>query len=402
MNKKTSQTQWDYPEEEDEEEADEAGHTDRQHSMSSSPQRDMDEDVSQTSDIGHLNGEEASSSTTDTETKPKLKESKKLEKSQNSTVDSQDREKCSVDHSDSMDIENQVEDSSDVSQCVEGDSVSSTVQPSSEAGVPDTTSILSVMDEIFQGKSKHGKAAPGTSVSQSYDYTNSTAAASVMQGEPPPPGTDLDLLLAAPPPPPPPADEDSNGPMDAYDTSVPMAMNSHSLSYSSIDGDPMVHSSVSDTIMYPSEAGIMSAESTYVSERTDAPQVVTQEPVVIARPPQVFSSRDEPGSSGEVVSCTEAVPESGSGEDVSPSPAAALAAATVELPSSSGITSEKKKKKKDKSISGSGLHLKKKNVTSLVQKWQKVKKEVEIEERNREEREQAIRQKLEEWKQEYS
>ena len=54
------------------------------------------------------------------------------------------------------------------------------------------------------------------------------------------------------------------------------------------------------------------------------------------------------------------------------------------------------------SMSGSGLHLKKKNVTSLVQKWQKVKKEVEIEERNREEREQAIRQKLEEWKQEYS
>lgn len=41
-------------------------------------------------------------------------------------------------------------------------------------------------------------------------------------------------------------------------------------------------------------------------------------------------------------------------------------------------------------------------MTSLVQKWQKVKMEVEIEERNREEREQAIRQKLEEYKQEYS
>jgi hypothetical protein len=53
-------------------------------------------------------------------------------------------------------------------------------------------------------------------------------------------------------------------------------------------------------------------------------------------------------------------------------------------------------------MSSSGLHLKKKNVSSLVQKWQKVKKEVEIEERNREEREQAIRQKLEEWKQEYN
>lgn len=112
----------------------------------------MDEDASQTSDMGHLNGEEASSSTTDTETKPKSKESKKLEKSQKSKVDSQDGDKHLVDNSDSMDIEDQVEDSSEVSQCVEGDSVSSTVQSSSEAGVPDTTSILSVMDEIFQVK----------------------------------------------------------------------------------------------------------------------------------------------------------------------------------------------------------------------------------------------------------
>lgn len=399
MNKKTSQTQWDYPEEEDEEEADETGHTDRQHSMSSSPQRDVDEDASQTSDMGHLNGEEASSSTTDTETRPKTKESQKLEKFQKSKVDSQDGDKHLVGNSDSMDIEEQVEDSSEVSQCVEGDSVSSTIQPSSEAGVPDTTSILSVMDEIFQGKSKHGKSAP---VSQSYDYTNSTAAASVMQGEPPPPGTDLDLLLAAPPPPPPPADEDSTGPMEAYDTSVPMAMTSHPLTYSGIDGDPMVHSSVSDTSMYPSETGIMSTESSYVSERTDAPPLVTQEPVVIARPPQVFTRGDEPGSSAEVMSGTEAMPESGPGEDISPSPTVAALSVAAELPSSSGITSEKKKKKKDKSISGSGLHLKKKNVTSLVQKWQKVKMEVEIEERNREEREQAIRQKLEEYKQEYS
>lgn len=185
-------------------------------------------------------------------------------------------------------------------------------------------------------------------VSQSYDYTNSTAAASVMQGEPPPPGTDLDLLLAAPPPPPPPADEDSTGPMEAYDTSVPMAMTSHPLTYSGIDGDPMVHSSVSDTSMYPSETGIMSTESSYVSERTDAPPLVTQEPVVIARPPQVFARGDEPGSSAEVMSGTEAMPESGPGEDISPSPAVAALSVAAELPSSSGITSEKKKKKKDK------------------------------------------------------
>lgn len=116
--------------------------------MSFSPQRDVDEDASQTSDMGHLNGEEASSSTTDTETRPKTKESQKLEKFQKSKVDSQDGDKHLVGNSDSMDIE----DSSEVSQCVEGDSVSSTIQPSSEAGVPDTTSILSVMDEIFQVK----------------------------------------------------------------------------------------------------------------------------------------------------------------------------------------------------------------------------------------------------------
>lgn len=114
----------------------------------------MDEDASQTSDMGHLNGEEASSSTTDTETRTKTKESQKLEKFQKSKVDSQDGDKHLVGtgNSDSMDIEEQVEDSSEVSQYVEGESVSSTVQPSSEAGVPDTTSILSVMDEIFQVK----------------------------------------------------------------------------------------------------------------------------------------------------------------------------------------------------------------------------------------------------------
>jgi len=45
-------------------------------------------------------------------------------------------------------------------------------------------------------------------------------------------------------------------------------------------------------------------------------------------------------------------------------------------------------------------HLKNKNVSNLVQKWQKVKKEVEIEEQEREERQNAIRQKLDEWKKE--
>jgi hypothetical protein len=46
------------------------------------------------------------------------------------------------------------------------------------------------------------------------------------------------------------------------------------------------------------------------------------------------------------------------------------------------------------------MSLKKKGVMSMVQKWQKVKKEVEREERASEQRQAAIRQQLEEWKKE--
>lgn len=51
-----------------------------------------------------------------------------------------------------MDIEEQVEDSIEVSQYVEGEFVSFTVQFLSEVGVLDITFILLVMDEIFQVK----------------------------------------------------------------------------------------------------------------------------------------------------------------------------------------------------------------------------------------------------------
>ncbi|XP_052820814.1 formin-binding protein 4-like [Mya arenaria] len=56
-------------------------------------------------------------------------------------------------------------------------------------------------------------------------------------------------------------------------------------------------------------------------------------------------------------------------------------------------TEEKKKKKKEKMGSGS-ISLKKKHVSSMVQKWQKVKKEVELEEQTRQMREAEIRRKL--------
>lgn len=51
-----------------------------------------------------------------------------------------------------MDIEEQVEDSFEVSYYVEGEFVSFTVQFLSEVGVLDITFILLVMDEIFQVK----------------------------------------------------------------------------------------------------------------------------------------------------------------------------------------------------------------------------------------------------------
>lgn len=51
-----------------------------------------------------------------------------------------------------MDIEEQVEDSFEVSQYVEGEFVSFMVQFLSEVGVLDITFILLVMDEIFQVK----------------------------------------------------------------------------------------------------------------------------------------------------------------------------------------------------------------------------------------------------------
>lgn len=68
--------------------------------------------------------------------------------------------------------------------------------------------------------------------------------------------------------------------------------------------------------------------------------------------------------------------------------------ATLEAPGCAvPSTEEKKKKKKDKMGTGS-ISLKKKHVSSMVQKWQKVKKEVELEEQHRQIREAEIRRKL--------
>ncbi|KAK2153506.1 hypothetical protein LSH36_294g00010 [Paralvinella palmiformis] len=52
---------------------------------------------------------------------------------------------------------------------------------------------------------------------------------------------------------------------------------------------------------------------------------------------------------------------------------------TLTTNNTSQVVKEKKKKKKDKSLVGGGLYMKKKNVSGLVEKWQKVQKDVECE-----------------------
>lgn len=103
-------------------------------------------------DVGNRIEEVASSSTIDTEIKSKSLNSQKSEKSHRvmeNSLDSTDSHKFTLDNSDSMDIEDQPKEPPETSQAIDGEPVSSTVQPT-ETGAPDTTAILSVMDEIFQ------------------------------------------------------------------------------------------------------------------------------------------------------------------------------------------------------------------------------------------------------------
>ncbi|XP_076451141.1 uncharacterized protein LOC143287018 [Babylonia areolata] len=59
---------------------------------------------------------------------------------------------------------------------------------------------------------------------------------------------------------------------------------------------------------------------------------------------------------------------------------------------------EKHKKKKKEKLGSHTMSLKKKGVSTMVQNWQKVQKEVEKEERANQQRQMAIRQQLDEWK----
>ncbi|KAK6191876.1 hypothetical protein SNE40_003456 [Patella caerulea] len=161
--------------------------------------------------------------------------------------------------------------------------------------------------------------------------------------------------------------------------------------------------SVSDT-----EDTLVETRDNVAPEASEVEQALPKSTVVISKPVQYnsevttsSSSNDPlPGSSYSLPSTSSMV----SSSTIQGNGAAAMTD-VVELDgepmvSSSEIKAEvtKEVKKKKKNMANTNFALKKKKVSSLVNKWKKVKIEVEKEEKIDEERQLAIRQKLEEWK----
>ncbi|XP_005103895.1 formin-binding protein 4 [Aplysia californica] len=112
------------------------------------------------------------------------------------------------------------------------------------------------------------------------------------------------------------------------------------------------------------------------------PQIIIPPHVVAMQPPELYSAPPLPSA---------------------PAVTSQPGASTTETnPSQQEADAEKqiKKKKKEKksSAAGSSGMMKKKHMSSMVQKWQRVKKEVEKEDRDKELRQAAIRQKIQELK----
>ncbi|XP_045177125.2 formin-binding protein 4-like [Mercenaria mercenaria] len=193
--------------------------------------------------------------------------------------------------------------------------------------------------------------------------------------------------LAAQPPPPPPGEAPGNTIADPYVTtgveSYPTTAVSEQQTpmevpvYGTMDDDhaglndqPLEFGAVQESSgPHPYAEGTEMGESGVISH---GPQMAT-----VSHQPETYNTYStDPSGSGEPVS--EAVMGEGYAE------------------SSMGAVpnmEEKKKKKKEKMGAGS-ISLKKKHVSSMVQKWQKVKKEVELEEQHRQIREAEIRRKL--------
>ncbi|KAJ8298932.1 hypothetical protein KUTeg_022992 [Tegillarca granosa] len=186
----------------------------------------------------------------------------------------------------------------------------------------------------------------------------------VASGEPPPPGTGLDMLLIAPPPPPPPIEEypaPQNNELDTQKNGLNQ--------------------------MYSESSAVDKSEA-----------IITRLPVVnITRPPQIVSSSASVDGSGYSANISSAISYDGQSDGVTsqsvpfvtsstsdpvtgiihskPVTASSSTTEAIATTQDTGHHDKKKKKKdkdKDKSISSASLTLKKKNVSSLVQKWQKI------------------------------
>ncbi|XP_046369078.2 formin-binding protein 4-like [Haliotis rufescens] len=268
----------------------------------------------------------------------------------------------------------------------------------------------------------------------------------VFPGEPPPPGTEV--LFGLPPPPPPsepyPGDDDTSysvdhdspeeADMDVDDPetpastdaedcvtsshpdyilpSIPVSSSSDISSVSqhsseALESAPVIYrapqlnvaassSSISASSVITAASSLISASATAAapSSVAAAPAVITSQPVTETVAPSSVPPSSLPIDMFASTPVSEEISSTSLAEPPAPLPAPPA------QPEAEKGQKEKKKKKKDKSISSSSLSLKKKNVSSLVQKWQQVKVQVEEEEKVNEERQKAIRQKLEEWKRE--
>ncbi|OWF39592.1 formin-binding protein 4-like [Mizuhopecten yessoensis] len=237
---------------------------------------------------------------------------------------------------------------------------------------------------------------------------------SIFRGEPPPPGTDLEMLLTAPPPPPPPDDQRQGYGSLSEDEEEERDQGRHEVQNGDSDMDVDSNEALPSTVQTyspQSDGAITFSQSNRLGDQTYAtnmdhvsniitrgPQIFSSDPVV--PPSQGMGDGYYTGAMADMVDSSGSFAAASSTQDFVEGAGEVLSTSHPSSPYPHD--KEKKKKKKDKTMSSTSLTLKKKNVSSMVLKWQKVKKEVEIEERNREERENAIRQQLEELKQEYS
>lgn len=282
-----------------------------------------------------------------------------------------------------------------VTSLVESQLVTSTT-PEQDEVTSTKDSVSSTEDNVEEPESivKQRPAREWPDYEAVTNFISGTEYSGVIRGEPPPPGTDLEFLLTAPPPPPPPVEEDmEEETYSSYD--VPGPPEGHLPCIDDIDGEIMEDESDFQVDAEASECG----SNIDVKEQCNETETVPVDPSIIARPPQIFTDNQYP-SYYDPNAISEQYQESGQyySEGGADMPVAMETAAFGDV-ASSQLEKERKKKKKEKQ---SGGQLKNKNVSNLVQKWQKVKKEVEIEEQEREERQNAIRQKLDEWKKEHS